>query len=391
MKQHDWTEQLRQRLSDYEEPAPNGLWADIDRCMQRRARLVVLRRWMVGVAACALLLVGGWHLMKPFDTDLPYMANTNGTEIPLPSRHEVEEVENASQMIAKVERENEANMPANPPQRRKSVAEKETQSLEPLSRQVEEMPARPKVNMQDAQQEKRREEAVMAYQEKRTELPPAVSSTPATERYRRQKVSLQLHADNLMAYGGSTYKEPMLMTQSYMGNATFELSRKAPVYLSNHEEKVEHHRPLTVGLSFRLPLGERWWLASGATLSRTSSTFTQQMNSSILTNKQRLYYVGIPVHTGYTFWQKPRLQAYAGVGVEAQYNIKTEVDYGHLDRDRLQFSVLGSAGLEYVLLPHLSVYVQPGLRFYPDNGSPVQNIFKEKPWQLDMQLGLRLH
>jgi hypothetical protein len=77
--------------------------------------------------------------------------------------------------------------------------------------------------------------------------------------------------------------------------------------------------------------------------------------------------------------------------VEAQYNIKTEVDYGHLDRDRLQFSVLGSAGLEYVLLPHLSVYVQPGLRFYPDNGSPVQNIFKEKPWQLDMQLGLRLH
>ena len=92
---------------------------------------------------------------------------------------------------------------------------------------------------------------------------------------------------------------------------------------------------------------------------------------------------------GYSFWQKPTLSAYVSAGAEAQYNLKAEVDKGHLNRDRMQFSLLGSAGIEYTLLPQFSVYVQPGLRYYPDNGSRVQNIFKERALQFDLQLGLR--
>ena len=65
MKQQDWTDELRQRLSDYEEPVPEGLWDDIEQRIQRRPRLVVLRRWMAGAAAVALLLVGGWQLLSP--------------------------------------------------------------------------------------------------------------------------------------------------------------------------------------------------------------------------------------------------------------------------------------------------------------------------------------
>jgi hypothetical protein len=33
--------------------------------------------------------------------------------------------------------------------------------------------------------------------------------------------------------------------------------------------------------------------------------------------------------------------------------------------------------------------VQPGLRYYPDNGSHIKNIFKERPWMFDLQFGLR--
>ena len=67
MKQQDWTEQLRQRLADHEEPVPEGLWDDIEQRLQRRPRLVVLRRWMAGAAAVALLLIGGWQLLSTSD------------------------------------------------------------------------------------------------------------------------------------------------------------------------------------------------------------------------------------------------------------------------------------------------------------------------------------
>ncbi len=400
MKEQDWTEQLRRRLSDYEEPAPDGLWADIERRVQRRARLVMLRRWVVGVAASILLFVGGWHLTKPLDTALPYMANADASDILMPSTDEVQEEAEASPMIAKVERERTVNTSARSLAKRPSPTQTEVQPAEALDEPAEE-PLAMAVEGTRTMEKQPEETAMMRTAERSAKTLTSVdASTPvreyhrlesAREHHHRPKVSLQLHAANLMAYGGSTQVEPMLMTPSYMGNATHELSRVAPVYLSNHEEKAEHHRPLTIGLTLRLPLGGRWWLASGATVARISSTFTQQMNSSILTNRQRLYYVGVPVQAGYSFWQRPRLQAYASLGAEAQCNIKTEVDDGYLGRDRVQFSCFASAGLEYGLLPHLSVYVQPGLRFYPDNGSRVQNIFKEKPWQLDLQLGLRLH
>ena len=39
MKQ-DWTEQLRQRLADYEEPAPDGLWEAIEQRLQEESALL---------------------------------------------------------------------------------------------------------------------------------------------------------------------------------------------------------------------------------------------------------------------------------------------------------------------------------------------------------------
>ena len=194
----------------------------------------------------------------------------------------------------------------------------------------------------------------------------------------RRPFSLQFHTTNLLANNnGTTQTEPMLMSQAYMGPLSSALARTAPVYLADHEEKTEHRMPLTVGLSLRLPLSERWWLSSGINYSLVSSTFNHQLAAFTQVNDQRLHYIGVP------------LTAYVSAGAEAQYNLKAEVDNGHLNRDRMQFSLLGSAGIEYTFLPQLSIYVQPGLRYYPDNGSHVQNIFKERPLQFDLQLGIR--
>ena len=48
-----------------------------------------------------------------------------------------------------------------------------------------------------------------------------------------------------------------------------------------------------------------------------------------------------------------------------------------------------AAGVEYDFVPNLGVYVEPGAKYYIKNGSGVDNIFKDKPFNFSLQIGLR--
>ena len=39
----------------------------------------------------------------------------------------------------------------------------------------------------------------------------------------------------------------------------------------------------------------------------------------------------------------------------------------------------------------IGIYAEPGLSYFPDNGSRLQNYFKDKPITLNLQLGLRMN
>jgi cytoskeletal protein RodZ len=424
MKQQDWTDELRQRLSDYEEPVPEGLWDDIEQRIQRRPRLVVLRRWMAGAAAVALLLVGGWQLLSPSDgiestAEEALLAQAEDMESPEPPSSNVTQQEATASATSTALPEHrtlstqrggttETTPVATPSQEttQQDVSSQETTQQDASSQETtrqdapsqettrQETPSQETTQQETQSQETTQQQETAPTGNNGTRVNPTNQRVEPTRRLPRKAIrspfSLQLHATNLMAYNsGTSQTEPMLMNRAYMGPASSALARTAPVYLSNHEDKYEHHMPLTVGLSLRLPIDEQWWLNSGINYSRVTSTFNHQIGSITQVNDQRLHYLGVPLMVGYSFWQKPSLKAYVSTGAEAQYNLKAEVDNGHLNRDRMQFSLLGSAGIEYTFLPQLSIYVQPGLRYYPDNGSHVQNIFKERPLQFDLQLGIR--
>ena len=60
-----------------------------------------------------------------------------------------------------------------------------------------------------------------------------------------------------------------------------------------------------------------------------------------------------------------------------------------MGRDRWQFSLRGGLGVEYDIIPQLGIYVEPGVKYYFDNGSRVQSFFKDKPTNFNLQVGLR--
>ncbi len=60
-------------------------------------------------------------------------------------------------------------------------------------------------------------------------------------------------------------------------------------------------------------------------------------------------------------------------------------------KDRPQWSLTGAIGVAYDVLPQLGIYLEPGVRYYLDNGSQVQNFFKDQPFSWSLQFGVRLN
>ena len=56
-----WTEQFKDKMKDYQEVAPDGLWNDISDAVimqQKRRRTLVLARWVAGAAVAASVVLG---------------------------------------------------------------------------------------------------------------------------------------------------------------------------------------------------------------------------------------------------------------------------------------------------------------------------------------------
>lgn len=69
--------------------------------------------------------------------------------------------------------------------------------------------------------------------------------------------------------------------------------------------------------------------------------------------------------------------------------------YGKLGTEKetvkpLQFSVSGAVGAQFNATKRVGIYVEPGVAYFFDDGSDVQTIRKENPFNFNIQAGIRL-
>ena len=443
MKQ-DWTEQLRQRMAGYEEPAPEGLWEAIEQSLEQQtplasrdekdekektapvARRVPLRRWLAVAASALVLLTAGVALLFQRTEDKAGKMKLGTTA---ESSYAVEYEENVRTVAGtegathgSVEGQTPVGNTAKQPTqlvakgKKPAVAREET-NLEPTApkSQLADEPADtyPQVelaaNKQDEKPADSRQDVSVVAQQGEGASVNAVSSERSVldsnlENVRpqsgRNPLMVSLRGVNLLASNGSnavSTSKPIFLARSRMNTAMYENNSKAfeedPIRLIDYADDTDHQHPFTVGLTVGIPLTERLWMETGLTYTRTKSTFTTRMGRNTSVYHQRLQYVGVPFGAGYTFWRSRSFAFYAVAGLQADLNVDAHLETDglerHLDKDRLLLSVGGRAGAEYRFLPHFSVYLEPGLRYYFDNGSRLQTVFKEKPLQLDFQLGVR--
>ena len=159
-------------------------------------------------------------------------------------------------------------------------------------------------------------------------------------------------------------------------------------------ETTRHHQPVRFGFSLRYRLNDRWSIESGLTYTRLSADFTKTVDDKSVTTEQRLNYIGIPVTASYLLWGSRYVNIYLSAGAMVEKMISgsrtTAGVTNSVSIHPLQFSVNGAAGAEFRFTPQFSLYAEPGLGYWFDNGSDIPTYYQEKPLSFSLSLGLRL-
>lgn len=165
---------------------------------------------------------------------------------------------------------------------------------------------------------------------------------------------------------------------------------------------IKHRMPVTIGVSFRFELSRQFSVETGINYTLLSSDLKSGNETDYYVKEQKLHYLGIPVKGNWKFLDKRHFSLYLTAGgafekcvsgtLKSNYvthgNVKVHDDESQRVKP-LQWSVTSAVGAQYNATRHIGLFVEPGIVYYFDDGSTVETIRKEKPFNFNLQMGLR--
>ena len=418
-REDQWTQRLRDHLADIEAPVPDDLWEKIEARLpkevasptpKKEARIVPLwARW-----AAAAVIVGGlvilwnvksgiWNENSLLSSKSETTKKTSAEKTPALMKSKKSEESESSESI-----EQGVKAPALLAEEMPMESEKKVEETPLVPVSSEEKPNEPILpvsseeksneSIQPISSEKKPNDSEKSPENVIRELNQKIA---AYKQRRSGSATINLYASN--GFGNQSYRNGVLMSQELLSNYDYYRNPdshgtrvgNSPVYLANHEERQNFYQPISFGLSVNIPISSKFSVSTGVVYTRLSSDFTSIANSLVYERQQKLHYVGIPLTVLYNVWQWHGLNVYATAGGQADFNVKaymtTEGTETKLEKDNLQWSVNAALGVQYNFIPQLGIYVEPGIKHYFDNGSHIQNYFKHRPTNFNLQIGLRLN
>lgn len=166
--------------------------------------------------------------------------------------------------------------------------------------------------------------------------------------------------------------------------------------------EYKHRLPVRVGLNVAYRLTDRLSVESGVSYTRLSSDMKDGTKDNYSSSSQKLDYIGVPLNVKYRAFGYRRLSVYASAGLLTEKCVsgKTTHEYvisgekkKHEAEDVAakpwQLSVNAALGAQFDVLGNVGVYVEPGVSYYFDDRSPLSTIYKEKPLNFNLNLGVR--
>lgn len=451
---NDWTDRLRDRMADYEMPVGDELWANIEQSLAQDevfankndhsnhgvARSIVMRRFSIAASIAALLAGGAYVYFHPwnevaenevaaiFDKGPKTFIDKMKTAVPKDSQAAISDNsqksisandqnamskdglqtlsgggQNRNNILAQsnsvelVSSESALSLDLDTQSSARSVNEKsETVPSSRSSRKVNSLITSEGDVMSSAQNGRR---TVLAQSSMDEEL-------GRKDKHHRGGLKLQLYGENGFIGKTSGGNSPVLMSSMPSSDPVyydknikitsfFDERYMAMIPTSDLYEETKHHQPISVGMQVGFHLLPKLKLSTGLVYTKVSSDFISGVSDTRTVSTQDLHYIGIPLNLSYSVWEYKGLHTYVTAGGEGAVNIKnhteTDGEVKESKRDKMQWSTNASVGIQYDFIPQLGVYVEPGMKYYFDNGSQIENIFKDKKLNFNIQFGLRFN
>ena len=452
MSNNDWTNKLRDQLADYQEPVSRDLWAGIEQSLAQKTghqevskpgKIIHInswKRWPAAAAAVALLGVGSSYVyfhqeedklassQLAMATDKPSAsavaehshpaenASENGARNSLDSRDDNVGLGMKRSPKQTVEGKNAGRqLLADQTVLLSSASENEVMPTSENELMVASVDSHPVSSAEEKTESTLQQDSPTRQNQKAKSIDNLFANAVVADAYQFSHpketagLSMKLYAENLSPNLGLSTSDdsyvssgsdamPGVVPDPTVGgvNDIDYLLASYKVVQKTYKGEAKHHAPVSVGLQVAFGIAPRLSLSSGFVYTRTSSDFYPYAPHNNYNVHQVLHYVGIPVGLNYELWKSGGFHAYVMAGAEADLNVKNDteeegVKKENAKRDRVQFSGKASLGAQYDITPNVGLYIEPGAKYYIDNGSEIENTFKDKKLNFNFQFGLRFN
>lgn len=415
----EWIEQLRQKMADYQEPAPEVSWEEIEKAVaanRQKAKRIAI--WPRRIAAAVLVMVAGgagYYLLNRQEPEISQqtasvVVEKRSPEAPTKKPVDSLQVKEKAIIVAQAE---EVQIVEQAPETQMTEVS-ETQTTETTEEQKPETQAQPSDKSDKGQ---------VLVNPVRQDFPDRYLTPVRTNKKARLMAKAYLgngFSDNnsvndwntkYSAFSsssnpGNKQYEDLVESENgvneetgtspstsidYPTTPTDENPVEKPIEPIEMQESVNHHQPIRFGLSLRYVINERWSIDAGLSYTLLTSDITLTAGSKQAELKQRLNYIGIPIDVNYQLWNYRHFNVYASAGGIVEKMVKGKQGDESVSIAPLQVSLNAGLGAEYEFVDWLSIYAEPGLAYYFDNGSRVQTFYQDKPLNFNLNLGLRLN
>ena len=419
----NWQKDIHDRLGSYEKDAPEGLWEGISRRMpklndggmltHKPQRTAKFRMWRVaGVAAAAsVALVIGYSFLGNSAKDNINIP-TNTTKHPNMLASSQKPIGNEPTGVCAEQATHSADdLLSEQSALAKALTEQPTLANASMKTDVKEISSKEDNSKEDNKQTvtkpaKREDSYVLPHNPDNNLLAFNDMTERSGDEDAPSRWSVSTGAMGGLGASGTTTAYGDHLVLSSPGVADTKDSPMLDMNTINRdiETKTEydHHLPIRIGLSVAYALTDRLSISSGLTYTRLSSDIKDASRESKYIGEQRLHYVGIPVNVSYKVASSRWICLYGTAGVLAEKCVSGTTDEGYVENNTmkytntqdisskpLQMSVNAGVGIQFDIIDNVGIYAEPGLSYYFDDGSALQTIYKEKPLNFNLNVGVR--
>lgn len=222
-----------------------------------------------------------------------------------------------------------------------------------------------------------------------------------TDLIRKKKDNQALLAAGFGSGIGSSSVTLTPRSRSYRAESLVDVETSySSILTPNDFYQKEYLPPVSLGLSVRLPLDERFAVESGLVytylLTKLSGSRVGDYRADL-----NLHYLGLPVNLVASLLKEKKWEIYLAAGgmiekgLRSDYNQYQNFDGTEITTDAntavegVQWSLNGTLGVSYAIGKQISLYLDPKLSYYFENEQPF-SIRKELPLLIGVNAGVRM-